>query len=137
MKRYLYVAMAGLLLLAGCESRSPLGGPGATNPNNENTRVRTPENTFRLTAPAMETNIKQGESKTITIGITRGTDFDQDVKLEFSDPPKGMKIKADDSTLKAGAKEMHVKIDAAADAALGDHTVTVTGTPNKQGAATT
>lgn len=135
-KRYLSVLAAGSLALVGCDSKSPPGGPGAARTNDNSVRVSTPDNSFQLSVPMLETTVKQGEKKTVTISISRGTNFDQDVKMDFSEPPKGVKVTPADSTLKAGSKDMQVTIDAAPDAALGEHTITVTGTPAKEGAKT-
>jgi uncharacterized membrane protein len=140
MKRH-YIALftMGLLVLVGCnDTKSPPGGPGATGSNQRSTalRVGAPENTFQLDLPNLETTLKQGETKTITIGIMRGKNFDQDVKVEFSEPPKGVKVTAAHSTVKASDKDVQVTIEAAPDAALGEHAITVSGTPAREGAKT-
>ena len=137
-KSYLALLTTGLVLLVGCENgKSPPGGPGATNrQQSTGIRVTQPENTFQLDVPNLETDIKQGESKTIKISISRGKDFDQDVKLEFAGAPKGLKVTAAESMLKASEKEVQVKLEAAADAPLGEHTITVTGSPARDGAKT-
>jgi hypothetical protein len=70
------------------------------------------------------------------VSIIRGTNFDQDVKLEATNVPQGVTIKFDSATLSAGAKEAHMTIDAANDAALGDHKVNIAATPAKTGTAT-
>lgn len=132
--------MAGVLAVVGCETKNTPGGPGAgasKTPNNPSgAGMTTPDSAFRLDAPNLETNIKQGEKKTITIGISRGKNFDQDVALTFSEPPKGVKI-TPAGDLKASAKDVQVNIEADKDAALGKHTVTVTGTPKTGDKATT
>lgn len=126
--------VAGALAIVGCENKSPPGGPGAVKPDGTTPRVTTPENSFRISVPSVD--LKQGESKTVAVTITRGTNFDQDVKLEVAGPPQGVTIKFDDAMLKAGAKEVHMTIDAAADAALGEHKVNLSATPARSGAAT-
>lgn len=132
---------AGVLVVLGCETKNTPGGPGAgavkTKDNPSGVGVTTPESAFRLDVPNLETNIKQGEKKTITIGISRGKNFDQDVSLGFSEPPKGVKITPASGHLKAGAKDVQVSIEADKDAALGKHTVMVTGTPKTGDKATT
>jgi hypothetical protein len=45
--------------------------------------------TTRLTWPSPLQSVKQGESKEVTIGIKRGTNFSQDVGLRFVDLPTG------------------------------------------------
>ena len=56
------------------------------------------------------TTLKQGESKTVTVSIKRGTNFDQDVKLEVENVPQGVTFKFDEPTLHASATETHLTI---------------------------
>src|SRR5262249_11004467 len=88
----------------------------------------TPENSFKLDLPNLETSVKQGEKKTVTVGISRGKNFNQDVKLDFGLPP-GLKMSPASPVIKAGDKNVEVSFEAAKDAALGHHTINVTGTP--------
>jgi len=120
--------VVGLLLCTGCNQSSSPGGPGA---NNKQPVVGQGENTFKLEAPATETNIKQGESKTVNLSVSRGKNFAQDVKIETSELPKGVKITPSEPMIKAGDKEAKLTIEAAADAALGHHTVTVWAVPTE------
>jgi hypothetical protein len=85
---------AGLLgLLVGCDGSSDrLGGPGASEAQQKRVQVGTPDNAFKLSLPTLSTSIKQGERKTVTLGITRGKNFDQDVHLKLSDLPQGVSI---------------------------------------------
>jgi uncharacterized membrane protein len=148
MKRRCAVLGLGLLLAVflGCENKSPPGGPGATGTNRSpatgtasrtsTTTVGTPEDTFQVETPGMATSLKQGESKTIHVKISRGKNFAQDVKLAFSGAPMGVKITPADNEIRASANEVAVTVEAAKDAALGEHTITVTGTPTKGGAET-
>ena len=124
----------GVLAAVGCENKSPPGGPGVGRPDSGSSHVGTPENTFRVTAP--NATLKQGESKTISISIKRGTNFDQDVKLEVENAPQGVTFKFDDANLLASATETHLTIDASKDAALGEHKVMIMATPARGGAAT-
>jgi uncharacterized membrane protein len=126
--------VAGVLTIVGCENKSPPGGPGAVHPDGTTPRVTTPENSFRISVPSVD--LKQGEAKTVAVAITRGTNFDQDVKLEVANAPQGLTFKFDDATLKAGAKEIHMTIEAAHDAALGEHKVNLSATPERSGTAT-
>lgn len=125
---------SGLIAVVGCESKSPPGGPGAVKHDGTTPRVGTPDNTFQITVAGA--NLKQGESKTVPVGIVRGKNFDQDVKLAVANSPQGVTLKFDDSTLKASAKETNLIIQAGADAALGEHMVTVTATPAREGTPT-
>ncbi|MGI8979607.1 MAG: hypothetical protein ACR2FY_10300 [Pirellulaceae bacterium] len=88
-----------------------------------------PENSFRLDAPNLATTIKQGETKVVTIGITRSKNFDQDVMLSFEGVPTGVTIDPAEPTIKHGEKEVKLNVTAAGDAALNDFTIKITGHP--------
>jgi hypothetical protein len=138
MRLLLLVSSAiGLAALVGC-NESPLGGPKASQNTGHAAKsgLTTPEATFRLEAPAMATSIKQGESKTVTLKISRGKNFAQDVNLEFSDAPHGVTITPASRTFKTGASELQLTIEAAKDAAIGKHTISVTGKPATSGEST-
>ena len=96
-----------------------------------------PENTFRLDAPNLAVTIKQGETKEVTIGISRATNFQEDVTLEFGELPKGVTIEPADPMIKAGDKEVKINVKADAEAALNDFTIKVIGHPTKGADATT
>jgi len=138
MKSLVTLALGITLAAAlGCESKSSPGGPGATPGGGRgNAGLTQQENIFRLTVPMTETDIKQGESKVVKVGISRNKNFDQDVKLEFSGAPKGVTVKPSSNELKANVEDVQVTLEAAQDAALGEHTITVKGTPATSGAAT-
>jgi hypothetical protein len=124
------LTLAGLLAVTGCKTGEQ-GGPGADkgNPN----PLSAPDDSFTLTVPTTATTIKQGESKNVTIGIKRGKNFDQDVKLSFSGAPSGAKIDPSQPVLKKSEKEVSLTVAASKDAALGRHTITVTGAPARSG----
>ena len=129
-------AFAGLLAVAlvasaGCDGKDKAGGPGATDPSAKQPRYGQAENTFNLTASS--TSLKQGETKTVAIGIKRGTNFQEDVTLKFADVPQGLTIDPASPAIKHGETETKVTLKAAADASLGDFTVKVTGHPTKGG----
>jgi uncharacterized membrane protein len=99
--------------------------------------VGTNENTFTLNTPTLATDIKQGETKVISLGISRGKNFGQDVKLEITGAPQGVKITSPSTEFKASQEKMDISIEATKDAALGEYVVTLTGTPEKDGAKAT
>jgi len=88
-----------------------------------------PENTFRLDAPNLTTTIKQGETKVVTIGISRAKNFDQDVTLMVKDLPKGLTIDPAEPTIKHGENEVKLNVTAAADAAINTFTINLVGHP--------
>ncbi len=103
---------------AGC-NKSPEGGVNGTN------------DTFKVSAPIVPTMMKQGETKSITVSLDRGSAFQQTVKL-VAETPKGLKAEVNQTTLKpADLKDVSVTITVDKDAALGDHTVKITATPEK------
>jgi hypothetical protein len=123
--------VAAVVTLIGCGGKDSAGGPGATNPTGKGPLYGQADNTFNLTAPS--TSLKQGETKAVSIGIKRGTNFQEDVTLKFADVPQGVTIDPASPVIKHGDKEREVTVKAAADASLGDFTVKVTGHPTKGG----
>jgi hypothetical protein len=128
---------AGLLVMAlaafaGCD-RGTSGGPGATAPDSSKHfyDLGQANDTFRLSPPHTSTGIKKGETKTVSIAITRGKNFDEDVTLKFADLPKGVTLDPASSVLKHGDTEAKLTLKAADDAALGDFTIKITGHPTK------
>jgi len=119
--------------LAGCGKDGSAGGPGAT------AGAKPPlygqaDDTFNLTASSV--TLKQGDAMPGTIGIKRGTNFDQDVTLAFADVPKGVTFDPVGPVLKSAETEAKFTLTAGDDAAPGDYTVKVTGHPAKGGDAT-
>ena len=67
--------------------------------------------------------------------MSRGKNFDQDLKLDVSSSP-GRDLKSTDSTSRATAKDTQLTIDAAKDTALGEHMVSIVATPAREGGPT-
>jgi len=125
-KIYAVMAISGLAAFAGC-SQGTSGGPGATPESKERMSIGQPEDTFRLSVPS--TALNQGQSKTLIVGINRGTNFSEEVTLKLSQLPKGVTLNPASPVIKVGEMETKLAITATADAALGDFTYTVTGHP--------
>lgn len=126
--------VGALAVLTGCNQHTTSGGPGASKLGSAGTNkplVGQGEETFSLKTPLLSTKIKQGETKTVNIDISRGKNFDQDVTLKLHDLPKGVTIDPASPVIKHGDKEAKLTVKAADDAALGDFTVKVTGHPAK------
>lgn len=151
-----------LVLACGCNQGEP-GGKGAVPAPSNTTTTTTPattpsgttttttntnrdtttttakpvigeaEETFTLSVPTLSTSIVQGETKAVTIGISRGTNFDDDVMLKLGELPQGVTVTPADPTLLAGQEDVKLSVTAAPDAALGDFTIKLTGTPSKGG----
>jgi len=121
-----------LLLAAGCEKKGTTGGPGVTGTaagNATTTTVVESHQTFNVTVPSTSTTINQGESKTVSIGVSRGRDFDQTVALKFDGLPAGVTVDPPNAAIKSGDKETKVGVAAAADAAPGEYVIKVVGQP--------
>jgi len=89
------------------------------------------KDSFTLAVPYLATSLKQGETKTVSIGIKRDKNFDQDVALTFGDTPTGVTLKPADSVIKKGETETQITLTAAKDASLGNFTFKVKGQPAK------
>ena len=86
--------------------------------------------TFTLSTPRLSTSLKQNESKSVSIGISRDKTFASDVELQFGELPTGVTMVPDSPVLKQGEDDVNVTFTAASDAALGDFTITITGHPS-------
>ncbi len=113
----------------GCNQSQP-GGAGTNAPQ---PTMGMAENTFKLNAPATETSIKQGERQTVSVSLSRGKNFTDDVKLDYTEMPKGISVTPSSTTVMSSDKDAKLSIDVAKDAAIGHHTVTINGTPSKGG----
>lgn len=82
----------------------------------------------------MSTSLKQGETKSASIAISRGKDFDDDVQLSFTGIPAGVTLDPLNPMLKHDDKDVKINVTAGTDAAIGDFTVSVKGHPTKGGA---
>ncbi|MEK6261659.1 MAG: hypothetical protein AABP62_23920 [Planctomycetota bacterium] len=89
------------------------------------------KDTFTLSVPLLSTSLKQGETKTASIGIKRDKSFDQDVALSFGDLPTGVTVEPAAPVIKQGDEEAQVTFTAADDAALGNFTIKLTGHPTQ------
>jgi hypothetical protein len=118
MKNAIAIVMALVLAtVSGCQSSSPRGGSAFTDEG------------FKVAVPTLTTEIKQGETQSVTISLERGKYFKQDVKLQI-EASKGISIEPTSLVIKASDKpEVQIRIAAAQDAAIGEYSVSVKGTP--------
>jgi hypothetical protein len=89
------------------------------------------KDSFTLSLPRLATSLKQGETKTVSIGIKRDKSFNQDVALTFGDMPTGVTLEPDAPVFKDGEAEVQLTLTAVDDAALGNFAIKVTGHPAK------
>lgn len=127
--------IAAVIAVLGCDQgKKTAGGPGATTPEGKPPMFGQADDTFNLSVGSQ--SMKQGDAKEVTVGIKRGTNFDQDVGLRFVDLPAGVTVTPEGPALKHGDGEAKVTLKAADTAAPGDYTVKVMGKPAKGGDAT-
>jgi hypothetical protein len=86
---------------------------------------------FALSMPVFTTGLKQGETRSVSVGISRDKRFDQDVTLAFDGLPKGVSVEPAGAVIRNGASEVKFVLKAADDAAPGDFTAKATGHPTK------
>jgi len=75
----------------------------------------------KITIKGSDITVEQGKKANFDVTVTR-ENYDKDVKLSFS-KVAGLTFKGD--TIKAGENKANVEVSAAADAAKGDHDVTI------------
>jgi len=84
---------------------------------------------FRISVPALDTSVKQGEVQTVAVSLLRGKNFKQDVTLQVS-ATKGISVAPTEVSVKASDKpDVQLRVDAAKDAAIGEYRVYVKGRP--------
>ncbi len=146
MKKELAGFMVAMCLAPmGCTQTSTPGGPGVTTTPNSSNSTQTTVNrpmygesprTFELSVPMLSTQVKQGETKTATISLSRGKDFDEDVTLQLGGIPEGVTIEPSTPKIMRGDKDVKLNVTAAHDAAVGEFTLKVIGHPSQGADAT-
>ena len=129
MKRSIAVLLsASFVGLVGCGKEGTTGGPGAVDPNAKTPLVGRQDNTFAVTTSSM--SVKPGGAATSSsIGIKRGSGFDQDVSVEFADLPKGVTLEPSKLSIPKNTSEAKFNANAAFETTPGDYTVRVVGKP--------
>jgi uncharacterized membrane protein len=109
--------MLALATVYGCQSSSPRGGSVLKGKG------------FTITVPTFTTEIKQGQTQSVTISLERGDYFKQAVKLQI-EASKGISVDPTKVIIKASDKpDVQLRIAAAQNAALGEYHVSVMGIP--------
>ena len=116
MKTAITIAMSlSLMIVLGCES--PRGGGMSGGEG------------FKIVTPTFTTQIKQGETESVTISLNRGDYFKRDVTLEIK-ASKGISVEPTKAVVKGNEQpDVHIRITAAKDADLGEYKIFVKGTP--------
>ena len=111
------VLMLTLAAMYGCQSSSPRGGSVLKGEG------------FKIAVPTFSTEIKQGETKNVTVSLERGEYFKMDVKLQI-EASKGISVDPTSVIIKASdTPDVQLQISAAKDAAIGKYSVSITGIP--------
>ena len=127
MKRIVTILAVGALAIPmGC-NRGTSGGPGATDPATSPSITGQAEDTFSLSVSS--TSLNQGDTKNVTIDISRGRNFGQDVSVEVGTLPNGITLSPSSPIIKQGDADIELALTATRDAALGTFTIDVTGHP--------
>ena len=124
MKAAIAIAMTLALMVAvGCES--PRGGSMSGGEG------------FKIDTPAFTTQIKQGETASVTVSLNRGEYFKRDVTLEIK-ASKGISVEPTRAMVRGSEKpDVHFQVTAAKDADLGEYKIYVKATPESGEATST
>jgi hypothetical protein len=113
-------AAAALIAISGCPA-SKTGGGASTSK----------EDKFSIDKVILPTTVKQGGADDVKIALNRGRDFKQTVKLTAEKVPDKVRVDFNPPVIKASDEPNSViKITADKEAALGEHTIVVKGTPD-------
>ena len=151
MRRLSAAALFGMVVaVAGCSQESTPGGPGVSNqssttsstsntatmPANSTSTTTTANkpvitdknNTFTLEVPKMTTSVKQGQKEDVTLSISRGSEFKENVKLEIH-APQGITVTPAEPMIQAGQSKVTVTLRAAGNAPVEKTNIQVTAVP--------
>jgi hypothetical protein len=130
------VLFAAMIAVVGCDQiKQTAGGPGVASSGEKPPLYGQKDDTFNLTLASQ--SVKQGDSKELTVGIKRGSNFEQDVGITLVDLPAGVTATPAGSALKHGDAEAKIMLTAAVEAAPGDYKIKLMGHPTKGGDSTT
>ncbi|MBP3955982.1 hypothetical protein J8F10_11870 [Gemmata sp. G18] len=122
--RVWHIATAALVAFSfGC-NKSPEGGTPGTSAS------------FKISLPSgtstLPKDVKQGNTEVYDGSIDRGSDFKKDVKLSVASKPDKIDVKLNKDSIKAGEGDTKftITVVAAKDAAIGEHEIKITGTPD-------
>jgi hypothetical protein len=111
--------LIGLLAAVGCQKSSPKGGmPAAGN-----------KEAFTIQVPATAVSVKQGDTDQVAIGIKRGGEFTNDVKVELILPP-GVTATPAAFTFQGPNNDQKVTLVVSGEAVVGTHVVKVNAMPS-------
>jgi uncharacterized membrane protein len=116
-KVIMIVVTLALVTVSGCQSSSSRGGSVLKGEG------------FKIAVPTYDTEVKQGDVRTVTVSLERGESFKQDVRFQIN-TTKGISVDPTNILVKASEKpDVQLQITVPKDAALGEYSVSVKGTP--------
>lgn len=115
--KHAFLVLVGAVLIVGCNNTTTSTAPKVT------TRGDTVTKKLSLTA-AKDQTIARGATDKVTITVTRDN-FDEPVTVSLSGLPTGVEVVEKESTIRSGSNTMTLTLKAAADAAVGEHAVTI------------
>ena len=84
---------------------------------------------FKIVVPALDTTVRQGETRTVNVSLNRGDYFKRDVTLDIR-VSNGINVEPANALIRSSDKpDVTLRITAAKDAALGNYKVYLNGTP--------
>jgi uncharacterized membrane protein len=84
---------------------------------------------FTLKGPLFATTIKQGDTETVDVSVTRDEKYSHKVQLK-AEAPAGLKVEFTPANVTPAYREnVKLRITAEPKAALGEHTIRITGAP--------
>jgi uncharacterized membrane protein len=119
MKKIIMIVVAlAWVTVCGCQSSSSRGGSVLRGEG------------FKIAVPTYDTEVKQGEIKIVAVSLERGESFKQDVRLQINTIKGGISVEPAKVLVKASDKpDVQLRITVPKDAALGEYSLSVTGTP--------
>ena len=118
MKKFILL-LSVMILTVGCNQTSSSVGTKISTRTGEPVRKE-----LSLTA-AKEQTITRGSTDKVDVKIAR-TNFDDAVTIAISNLPAGVEVVEKEMTIPNGSTSLTLTLKAAADAAQGDHNVTIT-----------
>ena len=116
--KHAFFVLVATTLVAGCNNTTTTTAPAVT------TRGEPVTKSLKLTA-AKDQTIARGATDKVSIGVTR-ENFDEPITITLSGLPAGVEIVEKESTIRTGSSNLMLTLKASSDAALGEHSVTIT-----------
>jgi hypothetical protein len=124
------LVVAGLVGLTGCSSSSSNTGG---RPEGSGSGNKGGAETFKIETWKKSITVKKGETTDTDFAISRGKDFNDTVTFKIEDKKKGLTFKPAEPQIPGSENKINVKISAAENADIGEHSIHVIATPSKGG----